>query len=64
MAILGAAGTPQAAGMRDYTNTVGQKLGPEKSTNWGLGFEFAPTTFLKGLDIQATWYEVKITDAL
>jgi hypothetical protein len=29
-----------------------------------VGAEFAPTTFLRGLDIQATWYSVKITGVL
>jgi len=32
--------------------------------NWGLGFDFAPTRFLKGLDVQATWYSVKINGVL
>jgi len=32
--------------------------------NWAIGGEFAPTAFLSGLDIQATWYQTKITGAL
>ena len=39
-------------------------LKPEQATNWALGGEFAPTTFLQGLDIQATWYKIKITSVL
>jgi len=43
----------------------GINLAPEKSTNWSIGFELAPTmTFLQGLDIQATWYSVKINGTL
>ena len=54
------------AGLRaDGTINAGTGvLRPEKSTNWGIGAEFAPTNFLKGLDIQATWYKIKITDVL
>src|SRR5436853_431968 len=50
--------------MRLYVNTAGQELHPETSTNWGFGGEFAPTTFLRGLDLQLTWYQVKINGAL
>jgi len=39
-------------------------LPPENSINYSLGFEFAPTAFLKGLDIQATWYSVKVNGTL
>jgi hypothetical protein len=42
----------------------GINLAPEKSTNWSFGAEFAPQTFLRGLDIQATWYSVKINGTL
>ena len=60
----GGEGSPQAAGWRNFVNTEGQKLKPEKATNWAVGGEFAPTTFLNGLDIQATWYSVKLTGLL
>jgi hypothetical protein len=50
--------------MRTWFNTEQQVLEPEKSTNWSAGFQFAPTTFLKGLDVQATWYSVKINSLL
>jgi len=52
------------AHFRTYTNQQNQILDPELATNWGIGFDFAPTTFLKGLDVQATWYSVKINGLL
>jgi len=64
ISLLGSATTAANAGFRDFVNTDGQKLRPEQATNWSVGAEFAPTTFLKGLDIQATWYSVKITGVL
>ncbi len=64
ISFLGGSGSPVAAGWRNYVNTQGQNLGPEKAMNWAIGGEFAPTTFLKGLDIQATWYQVKLTGVL
>jgi hypothetical protein len=42
----------------------GGKLNPESSTNWAAGLEFAPQRFLSGLDIQATWYQIKINGVL
>jgi iron complex outermembrane receptor protein len=42
----------------------GIALAPESSTNWSLGGEFAPQTFLRGLDVQATWYSVKVNGTL
>jgi iron complex outermembrane receptor protein len=60
----GGAGPVLAAGWRNFVNTDAQRLKPEVSTNWAVGGEFAPTDFLKGLDIQATWYSVKITNLL
>jgi len=64
LSFLGAGTVPIQAGLRQYVNTEGQVLHPEQSMNWGLGAEFAPTTFLQGLDIQATWYQIKITGIL
>lgn len=64
MALLGAAGVANSAGMRLYTNTEGQHLHPETAMNYALTAEFAPTVFLRGLDIQATWYQIKINGAL
>ncbi len=43
----------------------GTNLAPETSTNWSIGGEFAPQiAFLRGLDVQATWYSVKINGTL
>jgi iron complex outermembrane recepter protein len=39
-------------------------LKPEQATNWSGGFDFAPTSFLRGLDIQATYYLIKINGVL
>ena len=64
VSFLGGSGSPVAAGWRNIVNTQGQKLGPEQAMNWAVGGEFAPTTFLRGLDIQATWYSVKLTGLL
>ena len=52
------------AHFRTYFNQSEQKLEPEHSTNWGVGFDFAPTSFLRGLDVQATWYSIKISGLL
>jgi outer membrane receptor protein involved in Fe transport len=52
------------ASWRKYFNTTENKLEPELSTNWGFGFDFAPTSFLRGLDVQATWYSIKINSLL
>ncbi len=60
----GGAGPVLAAGWRNFVNTDAQTLKPEKAMNWAVGGEFAPTEFLKGLDIQATWYSVKLTGLL
>ena len=66
-------GGPEAV-LRQFTNAStnqlqtregGTVLAPEKSTNYSLGFELAPQiAFLKGLDIQGTWYSVKINGVL
>jgi iron complex outermembrane receptor protein len=42
----------------------GGLLKPESSTNWAAGLEFAPQRFLPGLDLQATWYQIKINGVL
>ena len=64
LTLLGSAGSANAAGFRQYINTSGQALHPEQATNWGIGADYSPTNFLKGLDIQATWYSVKINGNL
>jgi iron complex outermembrane receptor protein len=57
-----------AAGLRNFVNTEVFNVNPEKSTNWGIGAEFAPSggflAPLQGLDLQATYYIVKITGRL
>jgi iron complex outermembrane receptor protein len=52
------------ADFRTFTNQQAQTLHPELATNWSAGFEFAPTSFLRGLDLQATWYTIKINGLL
>jgi iron complex outermembrane receptor protein len=40
-------------------------LQPELATNWGIGFDYVPTgNFLSGLNIQATYYVIKLTGGL
>jgi hypothetical protein len=51
-------------GFRQYVNTAEAVLRPETAVNYDITAEFAPTAFLKGFDIQATWYQVKISNAL
>jgi outer membrane receptor protein involved in Fe transport len=60
----GGAKSPNVAGWREFFNTDGQALHPEQALNWSAGFDYAPTNFLKGLDLQATWYSIKITSVL
>ncbi|HEX5279142.1 MAG TPA: TonB-dependent receptor plug domain-containing protein [Micropepsaceae bacterium] len=60
--------------LRSYTDAAtgqvvsregGTALAPEKAVNYSLGFELAPTfALLRGLDLQATWYSVKINGQL
>jgi iron complex outermembrane receptor protein len=52
-------------GMRDYFNIEQQVLDPEKSVNWAIGFDYTPSgNFLTGLNLQATYYIVKINGIL
>jgi iron complex outermembrane recepter protein len=47
------------------TREGGTALAPETAENYSVGFEIAPTLdFLRGLDLQATWYSVKISNVL
>jgi outer membrane receptor protein involved in Fe transport len=64
VALLGSSQTAQTAGFRTWVNQSGQVLHPEQTNNWSVGAEFAPTAFLKGLDLQATWYSIKISGVL
>jgi len=65
-------GAPTAL-LRDYvtpagvasTRENGTALAPEKALNYSIGFELAPQIdFLKGFDLQATWYSVKVNNVL
>ena len=43
----------------------GVSLAPETAENYSAGIEFAPQyDFLRGLDLQATWYSIKINGVL
>ena len=40
-------------------------LSPELATNWGIGFDYTPSgNFLTGLNLQATYYVIKMTNVL
>ena len=53
------------SGLRDYFNIEQPVLDPEKAVNWAIGFDYSPTgNFLTGLNIQATYYMVKINGVL
>lgn len=53
------------AGIASVVRPAGSTLQPEKAQNVSAGFDFAPDDpFLKGLDIQATYYFVKIRNKL
>jgi len=64
VALLGAASTATNMGFRNWLNTEGQTLHPENTNNYSLGVDFAPTTFLRGLDVRVTWYSIKINGIL
>ncbi len=65
ISFLGAASVPIANGFRQYVNTNENTLKPETGNNFSIGGEIAPQiAFLRGLDIQATWYSIKIDGAL
>ena len=50
----------RAGGLKGWTG-----LTPELATNWGIGFDYTPTAnFLTGLNIQATYYIIKINNVL
>ncbi|MGH7484478.1 MAG: TonB-dependent receptor domain-containing protein, partial [bacterium] len=65
MSFNGGAKSPNLAGWREYRNQAGQVLQPEVSTNWNIGFDYSPSNnFLTGLNLQATYYIIKITGVL
>lgn len=65
ISFLGAGTVPIQAGFREFVNTNQNKLGPERGNNFSFGGELSPTILgLRGLDIQATWYSIKINGTL
>jgi outer membrane receptor protein involved in Fe transport len=56
----GAAEAIRAGGFHGWSG-----LKPELATSWGIGFEYAPAdNFLSGLNLQATYYIIKINGVL
>jgi outer membrane receptor protein involved in Fe transport len=49
--------------LRQYKG-FGLGLTPETSTSWSVGFQYTPTNILRGLDIQATYWIIKINNVL
>ncbi|HEX5279140.1 MAG TPA: TonB-dependent receptor plug domain-containing protein [Micropepsaceae bacterium] len=70
---IGYGGGPTAV-MRQFVNAAtgqtefregGLSLAPEKALNYTIGLELAPTIdFLKGFDLQTTYYSVKVNGVL
>jgi len=62
---LGGIRLSNGAGIAAPVRPPGFTLSPEKAQNVSAGFDFAPDDpFLKGLDVQATYYFVKIRNKL
>ena len=52
-----------SSGFNPAIRAQGANLQPETAVNKELGFEFAPTySFLKGLDVQATYWYIRISN--
>lgn len=51
-------------GLAGVVLPAGFSNGPETAKNWAVGFEYAPTNFLSGLDAQVTWWRVRIDGQL
>ncbi len=65
LSFTGGGAAPIIAGWRDFINQDQRELDPEHAVNWSLGFDYTPTVnFLTGLNLQATWYSVKISGVL
>jgi iron complex outermembrane receptor protein len=54
----------RSLGLRDIVNTDQYEIEPEKGVNWSLGFDYSPSSILQGLNLQATWYRLKVTGPL
>ena len=52
------------AGAAAAVRGPGFHLSPESARTWNLGFDFAPTDFLRGLDLNATVYNIKINGVI
>jgi outer membrane receptor protein involved in Fe transport len=62
--IAGPGGEPMVDPIRQFTG-FGRQLKPENATSWSIGFDYTPSTnVLRGLNLQATYYIVKVTGAL
>ena len=57
---LGGISVGGGSGAAQAIRPPGFHLNPETSRNWALGFDFSPTDFLTGLDLNFTLYDVKI----
>jgi iron complex outermembrane recepter protein len=61
-------GSGGVGGLAGVLRPADYHLLPETSKDWSLGFDIAPTTglagFLRGLDINATWFNVQIHNAI
>jgi iron complex outermembrane receptor protein len=57
---------PAGFGVGHALDTPGDvfHLNPETARNWSVGFDFAPTDYLKGIDLNFTLYNIKIYDAI
>jgi outer membrane receptor protein involved in Fe transport len=65
ISINGGGRVPVDTGLRDYFNLEQRVLDPEKAVNWSVGFDYTPSNnFLTGLNLQATYYIVKINGIL
>jgi iron complex outermembrane receptor protein len=61
---LGGISLQGGAGAANGIFGPGHTLHPETAVNWATGFDFAPTEFLKGLDINFNFYNIKINDVI
>jgi iron complex outermembrane receptor protein len=53
-----------AGGLAGVTRPADYAIGPEKAHNWTVGFAFAPTGRLRGLDVNATYFSTDIQGAI
>jgi len=53
-----------SGGLNGILHPANYALQPEKGTNLNLGLDFTPKEFLPGLNINATWYSVHISNII